>query len=422
MENQLVKPIQLTLPFEPISHSIDGYGNNLYVVDSQNSLISFSFRTNSVISRHSLPPNTTKVFASPTSKYIGIYSNNSIEIFSLPNFQSIGVINDVLDFVWSNDSFLTYQQLLVLKKTLVESYRIVSVQDGQMVDETSTIEEQERLEKCNELGVTGKRILINNQYSIACVYDDDKIISFPPSLECLKENLNSIPMKKGTIALSFCKAELFVLCGATLIRVKDSKEMHLPFRGSEFHLLSHFSLLLVYDESIIYVVNPDKLSILVIIDTNMKGIVDLQTNTKLSLLIFRSYNSNQIHYVTNKEYTTDGSMLLMHTNDRMKIYSKETCEIQQKVTSDQGMATKTFSVAPSTDYSIFIGKTSGLLERDIKEVFENKFGRIIKVRLSHNFGFIDFEEEKSKDNALRHQNFEVKGKSVTISTAVKSKR
>ena len=60
--------------------------------------------------------------------------------------------------------------------------------------------------------------------------------------------------------------------------------------------------------------------------------------------------------------------------------------------------------------------SNGISEEDIHQVF-SQFGKIKAVRLLTNYGFVDFEDQSAREQALRNPVLTIKGHEVTVNVA-----
>ncbi|ELP93575.1 hypothetical protein EIN_062700 [Entamoeba invadens IP1] len=408
--------LEIGFPKQIKSLSMDGYGNYLYIHDNANTLFSYSLKTNVILSHIALPEETDKVIVSPTAHYVACFVHNIVHIYQLPEFTFVGSLTNVVDFVWSNDAFLESQEFLVLESTAVTQNRIISSTDTASPKDEKEVE---KIEQVKSIPVVGNTILVNNQFSRACVFDSSKVSTFEPNLS----DVQTITAKDISIpsinSLCFCKGEMFFLSGFQLFSKKLNKKIDLPYKGEELHAISHFTFIIIYDKKTIYIIEPDALKIICVIQTCTE-IYNLLTNTRLSLLVFED-NNNKVGMVCGGEYTTQSAFIRVNENTKTKIHTKDSVIAKRRAQIGEQFD-KDENTAPASEFSIFIGKTAGLVANEIREVFEKEFGPVVKVRLNNGYGFVDFRDEVSKTKALSNHKVNVKDKIVTISVAVGSNK
>ncbi|EDR27462.1 hypothetical protein EDI_092530 [Entamoeba dispar SAW760] len=402
---KLTHAMKIVFPEKVISQSIDGYGYNLYVHDETNSLTCYSLKTNTIIGHFALPLNTLKIRVAPTSHHIAAICDQVAHIYSLPTMQYIGSVDNLIDLVWSNDGFFKDQQFLVLCHDGLHCYQITSQKDNEI------------LEHIAHKSLVGKHIFVNNSYSDACVCGEREIFTFSPSLSDTTQ-ITKYPFKQKLTDACFCKKELFLLCGTILSSSDNTRKVSLPFRGSSFKLVSHFPSIIAYDANKIFIIEPEKLAVQSVIETKFLSIQQLETNTRLSLLTFVIPTTLGIGVICSDEYTAENAFLRVFELKSVKIHTKSSVQ-SYKLAQMSENSSRSKNSAPASDYSIFIGKTTGLVEREIAEVFQQNFGPVVKVRLHTGYGFVDFENAAAREKALLHQSIKVKNdKTVTISSAV----
>ena len=404
-QNQLslTHTLQVLFPNQIVDQCVDDYGNYLYILDNKNTLLCYSLKSFAIAGRFGLPSGTTTINVSPASKYIAVICNTTLHIYSLPTMNYIGTIENVIYFLWSNDAFLDIQHFLVLTQNQLSSYRIA--QDNKT----------EILEKMNERNTTGKKLIMDNGYNIACLFGQKEIYQFNPKLT---DRFKPIRIEGyDTITdLCLCNADIFVLRGFQLQTIDGRKKLNLPFRGSEFRIISHFNSIIAYDSNRIYIIDPNRFNIETVIETMSISIQQLQTNTKLSILTFVVPPGNSIGMVCSDDYIPRDSLLRIFEHRGVKIHTKQSVSQQRKHDIVETGVAKPKNTAPRSDYSVFVGKTNGLSEEDIHQAF-SVYGNIKAVRLQNGYGFVDFEDQQAKEKALNQSILKIKDKEVTVNNA-----
>ena len=120
--------------------------------------------------------------------------------------------------------------------------------------------------------------------------------------------------------------------------------------------------------------------------------------------------------VCSDDYSHHDSLLRIFEHRGVKIHTKQSVIQQRKHKIIETGVAQPKNSAPRSEYSIFVGKTNGISEEDIHQVF-SQFGKIKAVRLLTNYGFVDFEDQSAREQALRNPVLTIKGHEVTVNVA-----
>ncbi|EDR23008.1 hypothetical protein EDI_326300 [Entamoeba dispar SAW760] len=405
--------IYTKLPCTPLSLTCNEECTEAYICDELGTLLIFDITNQKVLYRTQLPDGAIQLQISPKGEYLFVLCLNSarnrilyiyrvirpfrlIEVDVIPNVFAIALLSDCstspIDFAVLCDDFESVIRYYY-GNTANKSYEIVS---------------QKRLP------FKARYFISNSSYSQICAASLKELMVLSSNLITIKKE--DLPYIVAGVA--FSGNELFTLAGCSLKCLEDEKrDIFLPF-GMPMVVQSHKIHIIAADRNKLYGIDTKSGKIYFATHLPDKVLIrSVHTNEKMSTFAIQLAGQPVLISIISTEAIRSRAGLLnpIELKETIKLVFSNIPETELF----RAIAEAPVSV-PTSSFSVYVGNFNEISADDVKEVFQQNFGGVIKVRPKTGHCFVDFKDDTSMRNALSKEKISVKGHDVFIKVAQKN--